>query len=130
MLGDLGHHMHKREPSLEQSDVLNGAFWKRHWQLDAKVVKLQIVLPHLIRTGMGLDFREGEISIVNLYLQALVIGLYKSAGLKAEKWQLGESITRQCAARCAAASVEVVKAVKRADSSSINKVCLLPIVII
>lgn len=125
LFGELARHMRKREPSMAQIDVVNGAFWKRHWDLDARIVKLQILAPHMIKTSMGQHYDEGQVHAANLLIQALVIGLYKAAAAKVNQWQLDENIGAQCTARSSAAAEEIVRCLKRATPASINRVCIL-----
>lgn len=112
--------MRKRDSLQDQSDVVNGAFWKRHWDIDARLTKLGIILPVLLRSGA--EANPGNCLGVDVSTQAIAIGLYKTAAVKVKKVGLELSISQQCAARCQNAADEVVKAVKAADFDSINSV--------
>lgn len=87
--------------------MAHGAFWLRHWDLDAKIAKLQLILPGIARRDP--DCSDKDMLSFRMQLQTLTVGLYKAATLKAETFNLDESISRQCASRIASAAEDIVQ---------------------
>lgn len=118
--GGLARHLHRRDSKTDQTDVIRGSFWKRHWELDAKINRLQMILPEIARTDP--DFNEASMLSIRLQLQSLTIGLYKAASVRADMFNLDQAVSQQCASRITAAAEEVVQIMRDVSAATYQMV--------
>ncbi|KAG9253901.1 binuclear zinc transcription factor [Emericellopsis atlantica] len=78
------HHVHRSKPRDQPEDLLNGAFWKRHRELDNELLSAFMFLPEQFR--LPRNIRNPMALHLNLNLHASVICLHHAAVEKAEKF--------------------------------------------
>ncbi|RFU78140.1 binuclear zinc transcription factor [Trichoderma arundinaceum] len=103
-------HVHGAKPSDHPEDLMNGAHWKRHRDLDNKLSSLFMFLPEKFR----LPQRAQDPAAVhaNLNLHASVICLHHAAIETAEKYGFNESIKQNSLCRLRTAAEEIVNIIK------------------
>ncbi|UKZ81244.1 hypothetical protein TrVFT333_009016 [Trichoderma virens FT-333] len=103
-------HVHGAKPSDHPEDLMNGAYWKRHRDLDNKLSSLFMFLPEKFR----LPQRSQDPAAVhtNLNLHASVICLHHAAIETAEKFGFNESIKQNSMCRLRTSAEEIVSIIK------------------
>ncbi|KAL7934443.1 hypothetical protein V8C35DRAFT_28119 [Trichoderma chlorosporum] len=103
-------HVHGAKPSDHPEDLMNGAYWKRHRELDNRLSSLFMFLPEKFR----LPQRSQDPAAVhtNLNLHASVICLHHAAIETAEKHGLDDSIKQNSLCRLRNAAEEIVNIIK------------------
>ncbi|KAM0252586.1 hypothetical protein ACHAQJ_007623 [Trichoderma viride] len=103
-------HVHGAKPSDRADDLLNGAYWKRHRDLDNKLSSLFMFLPEKFRLPQRVQ--DPAAVHANLNLHASVICLHHAAIETAEKYGFNEGIKQSSLCRLRAAAEEIVNIIK------------------
>ncbi|KAH6604245.1 binuclear zinc transcription factor [Trichoderma cornu-damae] len=103
-------HVHGARPSDRPEDLMDGAYWKRHRDLDNKLSSLFMFLPEKFR----LPQRAQDPAAVhtNLNLHAAVICLHHAAIEAAEKHGFNDMIKQNSLSRLRTAAEEIVSIIK------------------
>ncbi|RDW59491.1 hypothetical protein BP6252_12578 [Coleophoma cylindrospora] len=86
-------------------DVANGAFWKRHRDMDNTLSNTFLYLPESLRLPHGLQ--DMNVVFLNMNLHTSTICLHQAAILTAEKYALEPIVKQQSIMRCIRASEEI-----------------------
>ncbi|EGR46633.1 uncharacterized protein TRIREDRAFT_66047, partial [Trichoderma reesei QM6a] len=103
-------HVHGAKPSDHPEDLMNGAYWKRHRDLDNKLSSLFMFLPEKFRLPMRAQ--DPAAVHTNLNLHASVICLHHAAIETAEKYGFNDTIKQNSLCRLRTAAEEIVNIIK------------------
>ncbi|KAL7795775.1 binuclear zinc transcription factor [Trichoderma ceciliae] len=103
-------HVHGAKPSDQPGDLMNGAYWKRHRDLDNKLSSLFMFLPEKFRLPQRVQ--DPAAVHINLNLHASVICLHHAAIETAEKFGFNDTIKQNSLSRLRTAAEEIVNIVK------------------
>lgn len=114
-------HVHRAKPTDNADDMMEGAYWKRHRDLDNKLSSAFMFLPEKLRLPQNI--RDPTAIHTNLNLHAAVITLHHAAIEKQEKHGLPESVKQTSMCRLRTSAEEIANIVKMASHSTAMFVC-------
>jgi hypothetical protein len=113
-------HLHR--PSEQDNDHdLNGAFWKRHRQLDNILLNTSLSLPPALRLPAGLN--DPNTVFLNMNIHTATICLHQAAIFKADKNRLPAQISAESKRRCIVAAdqiTNIMKMISHIDMSQVS----------
>ncbi|KPI41952.1 putative transcriptional regulatory protein [Cyphellophora attinorum] len=102
-------HLHR--PSDDDNDHdLNGAFWKRHRQLDNIILNISLSMPSALRLPAALS--DANAVFCNMNIHTAAICLHQAAIFKADKHKLPAQISAESKRRCIVAADQVTNIMK------------------
>jgi hypothetical protein len=96
-------HLHRPNAEDHEEDI-HGPFWKRHRNLDGRLLNMFLFLPYHLRLPMGQP--TSNTVFLNMCLHAATICLHQVAIFKAEKYGL-HSVLEESQMRCMTAAAEI-----------------------
>lgn len=114
-------HVHRAKPTDNADDMMEGAYWKRHRDLDNKLSSAFMFLPEKLRLPQNI--RDPTAIHTNLNLHAAVITLHHAAIEKQEKHGLPESVKQTSMCRLRTSAEEIANIIKMASHSTAMFVC-------
>jgi hypothetical protein len=90
-------HLHPRDEEVDEDD-LNGAFWKRHHNLNHKLLNVSQSLPQRLR--LSAPIHDINIIFANTNVYAATISLHQAAIIKAEAHNLPRQTILESKQRC------------------------------
>lgn len=117
-------HLHRNENE-DHPDDINGAFWKRHRELDGFLDSMRMFLPEHLTIPIGA--KCVNVMFLNLNLQAATICLHQAAILKAERYHIGSDLISKSTQRCIVAAgeiVEIMKATRDIKVGNVSNLCM------
>lgn len=121
LLGRILEHLHRPATDENHAD-LNGAFWRRHRELESTLAKLSLELPEHLR--LPTTSPDSNVIFLNMLLQTSVVCLHQAAILNAEKNKLPTSIIVDSRKRCIISAGEIGRAMRMMwnfDLSSVSQ---------
>ncbi|RGP69933.1 hypothetical protein FLONG3_7590 [Fusarium longipes] len=103
-------HVHRYKPDSRCEDLMNGAFWTRHRDLDNTLSSLFMFLPENFR--LPENIRDVSALHLNMNLHAAVICVHHAAVEKAERYKLPDHVKQSSVARLRAAAEEIVNIIR------------------
>ncbi|PQE11195.1 fungal specific transcription factor protein [Rutstroemia sp. NJR-2017a BVV2] len=113
-------HLHRPDDDDRDND-LNGAFWKRHRQMDNILLNTSLSLPFHLRLPHGIA--NSNIVFANMNIHSSTICLHQAAIYKAEQNRLPSSISAESKIRAITAANEIasiMRMISHMDLSSMN----------
>ncbi|PQE25859.1 fungal specific transcription factor protein [Rutstroemia sp. NJR-2017a BBW] len=113
-------HLHRPDDDDRDND-LNGAFWKRHRQMDNILLNTSLSLPFHLRLPHGIA--NSNIVFANMNIHSSTICLHQAAIYKAEQNRLPSSISAESKMRAITAANEIasiMRMISHMDLSSMN----------
>ena len=113
-------HLHRPNDDDNDHD-LNGAFWKRHRQLDNIILNVSLSMPAMLRLPTALS--DANAIFCNMNIHTAAICLHQAAIFKADKHQLPAQISAESKRRCIVAADQVtniMKMISHMDLSLMN----------
>lgn len=102
-------HLHR--PSDDDNDHdLNGAFWKRHRQLDNIILNISLTMPAALRLPVALS--DANAVFCNMNVHTAAICLHQAAIFKADKHKLPAQISAESKRRCIVAADQITNIMK------------------
>lgn len=121
LLGRILVHLHRPTTNGNEADI-NGAFWRRHRELDSTVSTICLGLPDRLRVTAASP--DTKTVFLNMLLQTSVICLHQAAIWKAEANKLPASVSMDSRARCMDGAGEIGRSARmlsNIDLSSVSK---------
>ncbi|GJN66663.1 binuclear zinc transcription factor [Purpureocillium lilacinum] len=109
-------HVHRCKPTDRPDDMMEGAWWKRHRDLDNKLSNAFMFLPEQLRLPQCV--RDPSAVHTNLNLHAAVIALHHAAIEKQQIHNLPESVKQSSLCRLRTSAEEIVNIVKMTSHST------------
>lgn len=120
-------HLHR--PSVDDADDdLNGAFWKRHREMDNVLLETSLTLPDRLRLPSGLN--DPNVIFLNMCIHTSTICLHQAAIFKADKNRMPARISAESKVRCITAAAEIasiMRQISHMDLSAVSGSSMLPI---
>ena len=116
-------HLHRPSPDDNDSD-LNGAFWKRHREMDNILLNTALALPDALRLPSGLN--DANIIWMNMNIHTSTICLHQAAIFKADKNRMPGRISAESKVRCITAAAEIastMRQISHLDLSAVSWQC-------
>jgi hypothetical protein len=113
-------HLHRPEPE-DNEDDLNGAFWKRHRQLDNIILNTTLCIPPQLRLPEGIS--NPNVVWTAMCIHTSTICLHQAAIFKADKNRLPSNISAESKMRCIASANEtasIMRMISHMDMSASN----------
>ncbi|KAI6713424.1 fungal specific transcription factor domain-containing protein [Diplocarpon mali] len=113
-------HLHRPDSDGRDGDI-NGAFWKRHRNIDNILLNTSLSMPSHLKLPNGIA--DPNIVFTNMNIHTSTICLHQAAIYKADKNHLPSSISAESKVRCITAANEisnVMRMVSHMDLSSMN----------
>ena len=114
-------HLHRPESNDGEED-LQGAFWKRHRNMDNILLNTSLSLPSHLRLPAGV--RNSNVVFLNFAIHAATVCLHQAAIFKAEKNQLPRHVIEQSRARCILAASEIATVMRMTSHLDVAGVSL------
>ncbi|PNY24693.1 Binuclear zinc transcription factor [Tolypocladium capitatum] len=111
-------HVHRTKPTDNADDMMEGAFWKRHRDLDNKLSSTFMFLPEKLRLPQNV--RDPAAIHTNLNLHAAVITLHHAAAEQQEKHGLPESVKQTSICRLRTSAEEIANIMKMTSHSTVT----------
>jgi hypothetical protein len=118
-------HLH-RPLDTDNDHDLNGAFWKRHRNLDNILLNTSLALPSQLRLPAGIN--DPNTVFLNMNIHTATICLHQAAIFKADKNRLPAQISAESKRRCIVAADQVTNIMKMISSLDMSLVCLVLVV--
>ncbi|ODA82606.1 hypothetical protein RJ55_01114 [Drechmeria coniospora] len=109
-------HVHRSKPADRADDMMDGAYWKRHRDLDNKLSSAFMFLPEEFRLPQS--SRYPPAIHTNLNLHAAVITLHHAAIEMQEKHGLPDSVKQSSKCRLRTSAEEIVNIIKLTSHST------------
>ena len=109
-------HVHRTKPTDNADDMMEGAYWKRHRDLDNKLSSTFMFLPEKLRLPQNI--RDPTAIHTNLNLHAAVITLHHAAIEKQEKLGLPDSVKQTSMCRLRMSAEEIANIIKWSSHST------------
>ena len=116
-------HLHRPNLYDNESD-LNGDFWTRHRTIDNILLNTSLGLPDHLRLPAGMT--DPNVVFLNMCLHSATICLHQAAIFKADKNNLGLSVTNESKVRCITAATEVASYMRMISHIDLSAVCEIP----
>ena len=116
-------HLHRPGPDDQDHDI-NGAFWKRHRQLDHIILDTSLCLPPSLKIPAGIN--NPNVIFTNMAIHTSTICLHQAAIFKAEKFKLPPSVSAESKVRCITAANEIasiMRTISHLDLSAVSPGC-------
>jgi hypothetical protein len=114
------HHLHR--PTQEDMDGnLDGAFWKRHRNLEGILGNIGLTLPDYLRLPGGLP--DPNVIFMNMAIHTSAICLHQAAIFKADRHHLPSHVSSESRVRCVTAAAETARIMRMITHLDLVTVC-------
>ncbi|KAH8799769.1 hypothetical protein F5884DRAFT_686650 [Xylogone sp. PMI_703] len=103
-------HSFNSQPDDNPEDIKNGAYWKRHRDMDNSLSTMSMLLPESLKLPRA--FRDQNAVFVNLTIYASTISLHRAALAKVKQHNLPEVLLTRSKARLFPAAEEIMSILK------------------
>lgn len=114
------HHLHRPTPE-DMDDNLDGAFWKRHRNLEGILANIALTLPDYLRLPGGLP--DPNVIFMNMAIHTSAICLHQAAIFKADRHRLPQNVSSESRVRCVTAAAETARIMRMIVHLDLVTVC-------
>lgn len=114
-------HLHRPDADEQDGDV-NGAFWKRHREMDNILLNTSLCLPSNLKLPAGLS--NPNVVFMNMSIHTSTICLHQAAIFKAETHKLPASLSSESKVRCITAANEIASVMRTISHMDLSAVSL------
>lgn len=112
-------HLHRPDDDERDGDP-NGAFWRRHSQMDNILLNISLCLPPPLKLPAGLS--HPNVVWMNMSIHTSTICLHQAAIFKADKHRLPASVSSESKVRCISAANEIASIMRQVSHLELSTV--------